>query len=271
MAQFKHTMEIFNLLNKSNCRQCGKKTCLAFAATVFKGEKNLNECPFIDNATALKYQEDYESSSNILQENQDAFMEEMREQMAGVNLEERSKILDAKFDGKWLSIKILGRDFKIDQHGKIATTIHVNPWVAAPVFSYVLNAKGLEPTGKWVTFRDLKGGRERYPLFRQRCELPMKGVADVYTDLFNDMVTVLNGKEVPREFQSDISVVMHVLPRVPVMICYWQPEDGMESSLNIYFDETADQNLDVGAIFSMGAGLTQMFTKMALTHGSQIP
>jgi len=98
----------------------------------------------------------------------------------------------------------------------------------------------------------------------------MKRVADIYTDLFNDIVTVLNGKEVEKEFQSDISVVMNVLPKIPVMICYSLPEDGLESSLNIYFDKTADQNLDIGSIFSIGAGLTQMFTKMALTHGYEI-
>ena len=32
-------MEIFKLLNGSNCRECNEKTCLAFAVAVFK-EKN---------------------------------------------------------------------------------------------------------------------------------------------------------------------------------------------------------------------------------------
>ena len=61
--------------------------------------------------------------------------------------------------------------------------------------------------------------------------------------------------------------MLHPLPKVPAMICYWRPEDGMESSLDIYFDETADQNLDVGSVFSLGAGLTRMFHKPALRHG----
>ena len=68
-------------------------------------------------------------------------------------------------------------------------------------------------------------------------------------------------------FESDISVVLHPLPKVPIMVCYWQPEDGLSSSLNLFYDQTADSNLNIGAIFSLGAGLAQMFSKLALRHG----
>jgi len=95
----------------------------------------------------------------------------------------------------------------------------------------------------------------------------MQRVADSYTELFDDVVHLFSGRQVERQFQSDISVVLHPLPKVPVMICYWRPDEGIGSSINIFFDETADRNLDVGSIFSLGAGLTQMFQKLALRHG----
>jgi hypothetical protein len=37
--------------------------------------------------------------------------------------------------------------------------------------------------------------------------------------------------------------------------------------LNVFFDDTADANLDIGSLFSLGAGLAQMFTKIARRHG----
>jgi hypothetical protein len=72
---------------------------------------------------------------------------------------------------------------------------------------------------------------------------------------------------VEKQFESDISVVLHPLPKVPIMVCYWLPEDGLESSLNVYFDQTADQNLDIGSVFTLGVGLSQMFEKLARRHG----
>jgi hypothetical protein len=95
----------------------------------------------------------------------------------------------------------------------------------------------------------------------------MKQVADSYTELFDDMVQMFSGKQVDPQFQSDISVVLSPLPKVPIMVCYWLPEEGMQSSLNVFFDQTADKNLDIGSIFSLGAGLAQMFTRLGRRHG----
>jgi hypothetical protein len=92
-------------------------------------------------------------------------------------------------------------------------------------------------------------------------------VADTYTDLFDDIVHLFSGKQVERQFKSDISVVLHPLPKIPVMLCYWRPEEGLASSLNLFFDETANDNIGIDAIYTLGAGLAQMFEKLALRHG----
>ncbi|WP_225877766.1 (Fe-S)-binding protein [Alkalibacter mobilis] len=39
--------EIYNLLPKTNCRRCGYDTCLAFAAEVEKGTKQITACRVI--------------------------------------------------------------------------------------------------------------------------------------------------------------------------------------------------------------------------------
>jgi hypothetical protein len=51
------------------------------------------------------------------------------------------------------------------------------------------------------------------------------------------------------------------------MVCYRLPDEGMQSSLNLFFDETANENLDSGAVFALGSGLAQMLTKLAQRHG----
>jgi hypothetical protein len=56
---------------------------------------------------------------------------------------------------------------------------------------------------------------------------------------------------------------------VPLLICYWKPEDGLESSLNIFFDATAEENLNIESIYILGAGLVIMFEKLAVRHGIQ--
>jgi hypothetical protein len=266
MPHPKNAMEIFKLLDKSNCRECGQKTCLAFAGAVFMGQKKIGHCPKLDRETIARYGGQTGQRHTVEQE-RDETMRKLQSKVAGIDLADAAKRIGADFSGDKLTLKVLGKNFSIDTRGNLHADIHINPWVVIPVFSYVLYGKGRAVSGNWASFRELKDGKECYSLFQKRCEEPMKKVADTYTELFDDLVHIFSGKQVEKQFESDISVVLHPLPRVPLMICYWRPEDGLESSLNLFFDKSADDNLDIGSVFSLGAGLAQMFEKLALRHG----
>ena len=266
----KNVMSIFQLLDKSNCRECGEKTCMAFAGAVFTGRKHLQECPKLDRKIVEAHSEISQNAFDA-EQNREEYLDGLKKQLKNTDLEAAALRTGGRFENGRLTIKVMGKDFSVTADGTFSTDIHVNPWVAAPFLYYVLNGKGVSPTGGWRSFRELADGRERYPLFQKRCEEPIKRVADSYTDLFNDMVHIFSGRRVEQQFESDISVVLHPLPKVPLMVCYWLPEEGMQSSLNLFFDETADQNLDNGSIFSIGAGLAQMFARMAQRHGFSQP
>jgi len=258
-------VEILKLLDKSNCGECGEKTCLAFAGAVFRGRKGLGDCPRLDPDVVERFTGE-DPHTNELEDHRLEALEIMKRRVAQIDLHAAAQRIGGWFSDGKLTVKMLGKDFSVDVDGNLYAEIHINPWVAAPFLDYVIHGKGVVPTGNWVSFRELKGGRTQYPLFVKRCEEPMKRVADDSTDLFDDMVHVFDGKQVQRQFQSDVSVVLRFLPRVPAMVCYWSPEDGMGSSLNVFFDESADQNLSIGSIFSLGAGFAQMLQKAALRH-----
>jgi len=266
MPSPKNAMEIFRLLDQSNCRECGEKTCLAFAGAVYRGQKKIQGCPKLDPATRARFSDESENQP-ALEQNRDKYLAILKAEIGRIDLAAAAARVGADFSGSKLTLKVLGKDFSVDSSGKLSADIHINPWVALPFLDYLCRGKGLPVAGNWLSFRELKDGKERYPLFQKRCEMPLKQVADTYTDLFDDLVRIFGGKQVQEQFQSDISVVLHPLPRVPIMICYWLPEDGLESSLNVFFDDTADKNLAIGSIFSLGAGLAQMFEKLALRHG----
>jgi len=94
----------------------------------------------------------------------------------------------------------------------------------------------------------------------------MKKVADTYPDFFADMLQIFAGKQVGRQFDSDISLVLHPLPKLPILICYWRPEDGLESDFHLFFDSTAENMLTIDSIYLLTTGLLIMFEKIALRH-----
>jgi hypothetical protein len=266
MPQIQNAMEIFKLLDKSNCRLCEESTCLAFAAAVFKGNRQLAECPHLDPEIAARYGGGAQPSRTPEQDGE-AALRKMQAAIAGVDLAEAAERLGGRFANDKLTLRVLGKEFSVDSQGQFTTDIHVHGWIAGPVLKYIMTSEGKTPSGNWVPLRELNGGRDWHLFFNQRCEKPMKAVADTYTDLFEDMVHLFNGRLVEGHFDADIGVVLHPLPKLPLLICYWKPDEGMPSDLNLFFDDTAAANLGIDAIYTLGTGLTLMFEKIAQRHG----
>jgi hypothetical protein len=270
MVQLNTPMDILKLLDKSNCGKCHKPTCLAFAAAVFRGEKQLDECPSMDSGVIELYGGTVAHQPVSLETEQEKAVEALKRKIATTDLSSAAGKLGGTFSSGRLTIKCLGKDFSVDTEGRFITDIHVHSWIAIPVLDYITGGSGTSVSGNWVPIRELAGGKTWYRLFEQRCEKPLKKVADSYTDLFADMVRLFEGRQVDNHYASDISLVLHPLPKVPILICYWKPEDGLESDLSIFFDSTAEQNLNIESIFRLGAGLTLMFEKLALRHGGSV-
>jgi len=266
MSKFNNVMDVYKLLDKSNCRTCGEKTCMAFAAAVFMGKQELSQCPLLSSEIVDTY-ETQDRRSHVLEEDFNKLMEKLESRLKKINLSTRAGEIGATYNNDKLSLKIMGKEFSIDSDCKAYSDIHVNNWTYGCVLNYILHCKGLPLTESWVPLRELPGGRDWYRLFGQQCEKVLKKTADTYPDLFSDLVHTFGGKQIGNQFQSDISVVLNPLPLVPMLICYWRPEDGMESSLNLFFDSSAESNLGMDALYQLGTGIAMMLEKLARQHG----
>ncbi len=275
MTKLKSPMDILKLLDKSNCRQCNEPTCLAFAAQVFKGKKKLSDCPKLDASIIEQYgQEDATGEETekprTSEEKVEAHVARLKQKVREMDLSAVAEKLGGVYQYGRLTVKVLGKDFSVYPDGTLSADIHTNPWVSVPVLTYITQGAGKDLTGKWLPFRELKGGSAWSGLFHQRCEKPMKQIADNDYDLFVDLLDVFNGRPV-EHLDADIARVFYVLPKVAIMICYWLPEEDFDSSLNIYFDEAADENLNLASINAMGSGLGRMFEKLAEKHSTKQP
>jgi hypothetical protein len=262
MAGRRTVIGILNLTDGSNCRACGFATCTAFAAAVHQGTTRLRACTKIDPAVLAEEG----GGEEALPEVSEPGILEMQERISGLDLEAAARRLGAPFADGRVTVHVLGKRVEVDSKGMLHTDIHVNPWILYPVLGYVAGGGGVEPAGEWVTFHDLPGGRERQPLFARRCLAPCKKVADTNPGFFDDLVRLFSGRQVEDHYESDISLVLHPLPRLPVLIAYWKPEEELPSDLNIFFDRTAVENLDIELIYLMTTGLVFMFEKIARSH-----
>jgi ArsR family metal-binding transcriptional regulator len=74
-------MEILKLLDKSNCRECGEKTCLAFAGAVCRGWRGLDECPRLDPKVVERVTGETQEVQNV-RENRHKSLEGLKQKVA---------------------------------------------------------------------------------------------------------------------------------------------------------------------------------------------
>lgn len=265
MAAVRNPLDVHTLLPRTNCGECGARSCLAFAAALMNDGRGLRDCPHLapEAAAALAA---YIQARRPVWHGQ---VEELRRLKAGVaalDLPSSAGRLGADLAGDRLSVKCLGKDFLIGRDGEIASDCHTHAGLAIPLLRYVLYSRGGVPTGVWVPFRELGRAAGRAPLFEQLCERPLRRLVDTHGGLLADLIDLFAGERSVNLFGSDVSLVLYPLPRIPVLVCWWEPDDGLESSLHIFFDETAGSHLDVEWIHGLCVGLVEMFGKIVQRH-----
>lgn len=257
-------LDVYKILPQTNCRKCQLPACLAFAAAIVAGSKKLKECPDLDQAAMADFSAQYVSPENK-GENQAEFLDKLQKKMIGLDLSVVAPQIGATIKGETIIINSLGKDFVLDQQGNMTSECHLIPWVQAPLLSYITHESHADISGSWISFREIKGGIEWQGLFTSRCEEPLRQLADDNPDLLTDLITLFMGKSIDW-YEADIALILYPLPKIPILICYQAPEDDLQSKLTIFFDACCSTNLHIKSIYTLCAGLVQMFAKIAEHH-----
>ena len=257
-------LDIYKKLPQTNCGKCQLPSCLAFAAAIHANRKKMKECqeltPEIRAELSAKLQK-----TDPMEIEQALFVDKLRKKMESINLEAVAPLIGARVKNDRIIINSLGKDFIFDRKGNMTSECHIISWVQAPMLSYITYKTHAEITGRWVSFREIRGGIEWQTLFTNRCEEPLRKLADENPDLFNDLIDLFRGKTI-EWYEADIALILYPLPKFPILFCYQAPEDDLGSKLTIFFDECCSVNLHIKSIFTLCSGLVQMFTKIAGHH-----
>jgi len=258
-------LDIYRLLDKSNCRQCGEPSCMAYAHAVVKGDRKLADCPQLDPERASDELGDAEWGRHT--EGFQLSIEALRAEVRGMGLDALAGATGATVEGGRLLIRSLGKDFHIAPDATVESTCHVNRWIEMLLMSYCKTAAGAQLSGKWVSFGALQGAATRAGYFAHRCEEPMKALADAHIAIFFELLDLFDAERVESPTSgAEHSVVLRPLPRFPVMISYWPDEEGMGSSLQILFDSGSARMLPIEVIIALVRGMLEMFRKIIHKH-----
>jgi len=265
MSEIKNPLEIYAALAKTNCGQCGVPSCMAFAAAVLQGQKNLAACPYLEPAAAKQLSHRIVRRRSLEDDHQQAIQQLQRE-VAELDFSSLAPRIGARLVEGNLAINCLGKDFLITPSGEMLSDCHLNHWIYVPLLHYCLLCQGKEPQGEWVPYATLPGAAEWSQYFSHRCEEPLRQLADAHRDLIFEMLHLFGAKSVFLSGGADHSLLILPLPKVPFLINYWEPEEGFASKLNILLDRSAGENINAQSINLLARGIIEMFRQLILRH-----
>jgi hypothetical protein len=262
-----NALEIFKRTERSNCGQCRQPGCMAFAALAARGQADPGDCPFLDAETISRIRGGTQEPERRQEGRPESALERLRHEVRGKDLAEAAPRLGAWMQDGRLALRCLGRVFEVDREGGLHSMCHINPWIHASVLQYVVHGQGRDPEGRWITLRDLKGGRDWERFFEHRCRSALQQTADRDPSLFLDALGLFGQNLQGPNPAAEHNIILHPLPKVPFLFCYSPPEARFDSVFNILFDQSIEANLTAESIYLLAQGIAEMLKRITGRHG----
>lgn len=259
-------VEIFKHTPRSNCRECGVSSCMAFCALASAGQKDPKECPYLPEKIQAEIREKANAGASQAADRPEAMIDLIKGQMQEVDFEQTAQRLGGAINGDRLAFHCLGRLFELDHDGRMYSVCHVNHWVHVALLQYVIVGQGVDPKGQWVNFGQLKESRDWERFFNHRCQAAMHRLADSHPELFLDIIELFGKQYRADSPVSEHSVVLYPLPKVPFLVSYTPKDGDFESTLTLLFDRSIEYNLRAEGTYLLGVGIVEMITRIIEKH-----
>jgi hypothetical protein len=116
----------------------------------------------------------------------------------------------------------------------------VYSFLAVLLLHYLVNVKDLDLTGKLLTFRELEGGDIYYPAF---CNRGINKITKEFGEKPESLRKAGQNLGAKEGKHGDVSIVLHVFPKVPVTVIMWGGDDEVPPSSNMLFDSSIKELL----------------------------
>jgi len=259
-----------DILPQTDCGDCGFPTCFAFATMVVSEQVPLSKCPHLSAEVVERYER------------------ELKKQYAQKKWTRRDMSEDALVWAKERSASMAVSDLPgriggelIELNGQSALKLpyfndHViitPEAVTKPdgtaltryeqVFIYNHMAQGGSsvPAGNWKGLVEFPNTVSKIKSMKSHIEAPLVEAFRGRTGSLLSAAKAIGGEDKTEAFaNADAAVLFPALPRVPVLLMFWdeEPGEGFDAQAKLLFDETIAEHLDIESIMFLSERLCEL-------------
>ena len=257
-----------DVLPKTNCRDCGLLSCLAFAAKVVAEGLPLRECPHLDpdlvESIQQKLNAQYASGKWKKRDVAEDALIWARQRAASLRIEDLEKRIEGRLvdrEGqKVLELPYFQDIIEISRSGlKKRDDTKLTRLEQVFLYNHLAQGGSREPSGTWKGFQELPNTVSKVKSMREHVEKPLIERFSGDLKALKTCGQSLGAIDTTEAFGSaEAALLFHPLPRVPVLLVFWDREEEFEAEVRLLFDETVTEHLDIESILFLSERLTEL-------------
>lgn len=268
------------ILPRTNCKDCGFPTCIAFAGKVVSEKLPLKNCPHINPDLLAPAQaelnEQYRQGKWLKKDMAAEALTLAKEKAAAMTLEAVAQRIGGNLhtgtgDGPLKGIVhmvlpyfnqtvLISKDRVTDPSGCDLTRNE-------QTFIYIHMAFGgtASPTGNMKSFKEFPNTVSKIVSMRDQVETPLKKAFASRGNALETACETIGGENVKERYDSpDLAFQFRVFPKIFVTLLFWDENEGFDADVKLLFDETIGDHLDIEAIMFLSEHLCKRLTEAVI-------
>ena len=263
------------VLPKTNCGDCGVPTCIAFAGKVVSDRHPLGGCPHLTPDVVARCNrelgEQYAAGKWTKRDLAEDALKWAMEHSASIDLADLPDriggLLVESDAGPVLKLPYFSGHILIDVNDiERSDGMALTRWEKVFIYNHMAQGGIRTPTGTWKGFEAFPNTVSKIKTMAGQVEAPLVNRFHGRPEELVEAGGCIGGEEVTgRENSADVAFLFRSLPRVPLMLLFWDedPEDGFSATAKLLFDETITDHLDIESIVFMSERVRQMLCDAA--------
>ena len=188
------------------------------------------------------------------------------ERLAGAELAGAAADLGLEWLGEEALVPCLGREYLVGPGGVRARDGRPAVFTHRIVLSYYLMHGGRgENAGRFVPYRELPGGQDFARSLSTVVEGRLSSCFGGRLDQLREAGRRLGAQPPPEQVGADAAFVIPALPRVPLLLTFYDADEDFAAEAKVLYDLTALNFLDLECLAALGLMLAQELEAAART------
>lgn len=268
------------ILPRTNCKDCGFPTCIAFAGMVVSEKLPLKNCPHIDpdllEPAQAELEEQYKQGKWLKKDMAAEALSRAKDKAASMALKDVAHRIGGILEdgtgpgplGLFKGIPhirlsyfnkslLVNKEQVTDATGEALTRNE-----QTFVFIHMTADGTSSPSGKMKSFKEFPNTVSKIVSMVDQVETPLK---ETFANRLDDLKTrclANGGTNVRDRYESpDLAFQFRVFPKIYITLLFWDADEGFEPDAKLMFDDTVMDHMDIEAVMFMSEHLAKMLIK----------